>query len=108
MQTGNLFDDAAVPVTGERFDTLVSHRNMVIERIISSGSLTPSEYVQAQDEWVLLLQGEAVLDVAGERLTLKAGDHLFLPAGKPHSVQRASDGALWLAVHLHPDSQPVA
>jgi cupin 2 domain-containing protein len=32
---------------------------------------------------------------------LKSGDHLFLPARTPHTVQCVSDGALWLAVHLH-------
>ena len=34
---------------------------------------------------------------------LKAGDHVFLPARVPHTVQRVSEGALWLAVHLHPE-----
>ena len=99
----NLFTDAAAPHQGERFDTLLSHRNLVIERIVSSAAMTPKEYAQAQDEWVLLVKGEAVLQVAGESITLKSGDHLFLPAGVPHTVERASDGAMWLAVHLHPE-----
>ena len=49
----------------------------------------------------MLFQGDAVLDVAGESVDLKAGDYLFLPSGTPHTVQRVSDGALWLAVHLN-------
>lgn len=102
MRTGNLFADIVPPATGERFDTLLTHRQLVIERIVSSADLTPHTYVQPQDEWVVLLQGEAVLQVDGEAITLAAGDHLFLPAGTPHSVERASAGALWLAVHLHP------
>ena len=28
--------------------------------------------------------------------------HLFLPAQTPHTVLQVSDGALWLAIHLHP------
>jgi cupin 2 domain-containing protein len=103
MQTGNLFTDAAPPQQGERFDTILSHKNLVVERIISSATITPQEYVQLQDEWVLLVQGEAVLQVAGESVSLKSGDYLFLPAGVPHTVQRTSEGTMWLAVHLHPE-----
>lgn len=104
MHVSNLFSDAAAPRQGERFDTLLSHRNLQIERIVSSTAITPQQYVQAQDEWVLLVRGEAVLQVAGERVALKAGDHLFLPAGVAHSVERAAEGSLWLAVHLHPEA----
>ena len=103
MRTGNLFSDAVPPLVGERFDTILSHRNLVIERIVSSAAIAPQEYVQSQDEWVLLVQGEAVLLLAGEPVTLQAGDHLFLPAGMAHTVVSASQGAMWLAVHLHPE-----
>ncbi len=101
MRTGNLFADARPPETGERFEHLLRHRNLVVERIVSSADITPWEYVQSQDEWVVLLQGEAVLKVAGETTALKTGDYLFLPAGTPHTVERTSQGAIWLAVHLH-------
>jgi cupin 2 domain-containing protein len=87
---------------GERFETLLSHKNLVIERIVSSSDISPQEYVQPQDEWVLLLQGEATLRVAGESVELKSGDYLFLPAGTPHIVEHVSQGAIWLAVHFHP------
>ncbi len=102
MKMANLFVDAAAPSHGERFDTLLAHRNLVIERIVSSALPEAVEYVQPQDEWVLLAHGEALLDVAGEAVALRAGDHVFLPAGVPHTVRQASAGALWLAVHLHP------
>lgn len=104
MHPDNLFTDMTPPLQGERCDTILRHRNLVIERIVSSAAIAPHAYVQAQDEWVLLVQGEADLQVAGEAMALKAGDHLFLPAGVPHAVVHASAGALWLAVHLHPDS----
>ena len=102
MSTGNLFAQATPPVTGERFDEILRHKNLVIERIVSSSAITPTEYVQPQDEWVVLVQGEATLVVAGVRQQLKAGDYRFLPAGVPHTVESATQGALWLAVHLHP------
>lgn len=103
MQTSNLFNDTATPEEGERFDTILNHKNLLIERIISSAAITPHEYIQAQDEWVLLMRGEADLRVEGKLHALKEGDHIFLPAGVPHKVERASDGAMWLAVHLHPE-----
>ena len=108
MQTGNLFSAAVPPHEGERFDTILSHRNLVVERIVSSASVTSQEYVQPQDEWVLLLHGEATLQIAEKAVSLKSGDYLFLPAGVPHTVERVSDGAMWLAVHLHPDQTSAA
>ena len=102
MKVGSLFTDALAPLEGERFDTLLRHRNLVVERIVSSAAIAAQEYVQTQDEWVLLVHGEAVIEVAGESVSLKSGDYLFLPAGVPHTVLRTSTGALWLAVHLHP------
>ena len=101
MRTANLFVDAEAPLEGERFATLLTHKNLVIERIVSSSAVTPTEYVQAQDEWVVMVQGDATLEVAGEAIELRSGDYLFLPAGTPHTVRRVSQGALWLAVHLH-------
>jgi cupin 2 domain-containing protein len=98
---GNLYEDALPPATGERFDTLLSHRELVIERIVSTAKIVSQEYVQEQDEWVVLLQGQAVLDVAGHETPLRAGDYLFLPSRTPHTVLQVSDGAMWLAVHLH-------
>jgi cupin 2 domain-containing protein len=100
MHIGNLFAATDPPREGERFETLVQCRNLLIERIVSSAEVTPTEYVQPQDEWVALLRGQATLEVAGERFELTPGDHLFLPAGAPHTVLRTSGDALWLAVHL--------
>lgn len=100
VRIGNLFADAAAPSEGERFETLLAHRNLVIERIVSSAAMTPKEYAQTQDEWVAMVQGEATLEVAGETVALNSGDYVFLPAGTPHTVRRVSEGAVWLAIHL--------
>jgi cupin 2 domain-containing protein len=102
MQIANLFADTTAPERGERFATLLAHRNLVVERIVSSDVLAAQEFFQPQDEWVVLLRGDATLEVTGETVPLRAGDYLFLPAHTRHKVLRASKGALWLAVHLHP------
>ena len=97
---GNLYSDAAPPAAGERFDTLLPHRGLTIERIVSTSKIESQLYVQEQDEWVVLLRGEALLDVGGVAMPLAAGDYVFLPARTPHRVVSVSDGAMWLAVHL--------
>jgi cupin 2 domain-containing protein len=103
MNKDNLFADTQPPAKGERFEALLRHRNLVVERIVSSADVTPTRFVQPQDEWVLLVRGSATLDIDGQGKALEAGDHVFLPAGTPHTVTQVSEGALWLAVHLEPD-----
>lgn len=98
----NLFDSSDTPPHGERFDSLLVHRNLVIERIVSSADIQPVDYLQPQDEWVILVRGAAIMDVDGKRTTLGPGDYLFLPAGTPHRLETAEPGTLWLAVHLFP------
>jgi cupin 2 domain-containing protein len=104
----NLFDQVPRPSGGETFAEILRHRNLVIERIVSSDRPDPTLYDQVQDEWVLLVQGHATLELAGEALELGAGDHLFIPAHTPHRVLRTSrePPCLWLAVHLYPDPAP--
>lgn len=102
----NLLKRVQPPTNGERFDTLVCCRNVRIERILSSDRPAPLHYDQPQDEWVLLLQGQARLEIGTEVLTLEAGDHLFLPAHTPHRVlaTSAEPPCLWVAVHIHPET----
>ncbi|MDD1506312.1 hypothetical protein [Pseudomonas sp. CNPSo 3701] len=50
MPIANLFHDSQPPAQGERFDTLLSHRNLQIERILSSSRIESVDYVQEQDE----------------------------------------------------------
>jgi cupin 2 domain-containing protein len=103
---GNLFTNSSPPGAGERAEVLLEQRNLVVERIVSSANLVPTTYKQPQDEWVVLLRGEARLRVAGVPIELRTGDYLFLPAGTEHTVEGTSEGALWLAVHLHPQATP--
>lgn len=102
MKIGNLFAGIEPPEKGERFESLLTYKNLSVERIVSSEAIIPMEYIQSQDEWVALIQGRARIKVADETVTLNSGDYLFLPAGVPHIVKQVSHGAIWLAVHLHP------
>ena len=82
---------------------LVRSDDIRIERIVSTGQTTPEGqwYDQDEDEWVVLVQGEAVLEYEnGERLNLSAGDHVLLPAHCRHRVAYTSPQppCIWLAV----------
>ena len=88
----------------EKFEQIVSGKNIQIERIVSTGQTTTSGqwYDQELDEWVILLQGEAELSYADDtRIRLKAGDYLLIPTHTKHRVEYTSiePPCIWLAVH---------
>jgi len=92
--------DYTLPKTGETFTTLLEHKNIKINRITSSKTVEPIEYIQEEDEWLVLLQGKATLLMQGTEVVLTGGETLFIPAKTPHSVIQTDDNTLWLAVHI--------
>ena len=95
----NLFD-YITPKKGETFTTLLEHKNIKINRIVSSSKVEPIEYIQDEDEWLVLLEGEATLLIENEEKILTKGKTLFIPAKVPHTVLKTSDGTVWLTVHI--------
>jgi cupin 2 domain-containing protein len=88
----------------EIFETLVKTEQFRIERIISTGQATPPDqwYDQAQDEWVILLQGQATVFYGdGREFFLRAGDYLLIAAHEKHRVEETSvdPPCIWLAIH---------
>ncbi|PIQ42367.1 MAG: cupin [Gammaproteobacteria bacterium CG11_big_fil_rev_8_21_14_0_20_46_22] len=88
----------------ELFETLRSGDGFKIERIISTGQVTPEGqwYDQNSDEWVVLLQGNAKLEFENCTLTLGAGDYVWIPAHQKHRVSWTDPDqvCVWLAVHI--------
>ena len=99
---GRLSTGADAPAHGERSHQIARMRNAVVEEILSGRLDGPVDYVQDQDEWVVVLEGGAVLDVGDEHLDLGPGDWVLLPAAVPHRLVETSPGTRWLAVHVHP------
>jgi len=95
----NLFD-YTTPEKGETFTTLLKHKNIQINRIVSSDQLEEKTYIQDEDEWVIVLEGEAVLQIEEARKRLIKGDTLLIPAKTPHTVLSTQQGTLWLAIHI--------
>jgi len=85
-------------------ERLAGGEGAVVERIVSTGQATaPGVWLeQAQDEWVVLLVGEAeVVYEDGWRVRLTPGDYIVIPAGERHRVEwtRVDPPCIWLAVH---------
>jgi cupin 2 domain-containing protein len=101
----NLFTQDTEQQDTEHFDRLLQGGGVRLERILSTGQVTPSGrwYDQDTDEWVALLQGEAELAFSdGPSVRLVAGDHLFIPAHRRHRVTYTSSEppCVWLALHV--------
>lgn len=101
----NLLQDIPAELPEEWSETLIEHRGLRVERIVSRGHTTPDGtwLCQARDEWVLLVQGAAELEYKApdERTRLSPGDWLFIPAGRVHRVSWTIPGqdTIWLALH---------
>ena len=92
--------DYLTPTSGETFTTLLEHKNIKINRIISSSEVEPVEYIQEEDEWLVLLEGEATLRIKNEEKILVKGETLFIPAKVPHTVLKTNNGTVWLTVYI--------
>ena len=92
--------DYVTPQSAETFTTLLEHKNIKINRIVSSDNVDETEYIQEEDEWLVLLEGEATLLLDNEKRELAKGDTLFIPSKAVHSVLSTQVGTLWLTVHI--------
>ena len=96
----NLFAYSKPQVGGEELTELFNNQKVVINRIVSNEVEESGWYEQEEDEWFVLLEGEALLELDNEVLTLKKGDTMFIPAFTLHRVKKTSTSALWLTVHI--------
>lgn len=95
----NIYDHFT-PKSGETFTTLLEHKNIKINRIVSSDNLDDTKYMQEEDEWLVVLEGGATLLLNNEEKKLTKGDTLFIPAKTVHRVISTQSGTVWLTVHI--------
>ncbi|MFW5444033.1 MAG: cupin domain-containing protein [Methylococcaceae bacterium] len=104
----NLFSDIPKHIPDELFQTLLSKGQVKIEKIISKGQSSPANewYDQVQDEWIIVLKGQAELQFKTNLnlISLKPGDYLFIPAKNLHRVHWTHPDmeTIWLAIHIYP------
>jgi len=104
MNKQNIFKNIPQDLQEELFEDILIKDDLKIERIVSDGHTSPKEgwYESAQNEWVILLQGEAVLSFEkGEDLLLKKGDYCHIFALQKHKVSYTShtQKSIWLAIY---------
>jgi cupin 2 domain-containing protein len=108
LPSGNLLGGLDPAGPDERVETLLATRTARLERIVSRGHATPAGqwYDQAEDEWVLLVQGGAGLRLEGADAvrTLGPGDWLLIPAHVRHRVEwtAPAEPTIWLCLFLAP------
>ncbi|ESP94333.1 cupin domain-containing protein [Pseudoalteromonas luteoviolacea] len=99
----SVFRDIPRDLSDEFFEVIASSDDVKIERIISRGHTSPQTgwYDQAQNEWVIVLQGEGQLTFSdGRVVTLVVGEHINIPAHCKHKVSwtKPDTDTIWLAV----------
>jgi cupin 2 domain-containing protein len=103
-ETGNLFDQRDPPAIGsERLATLWSAGAVRVARIESSAHASPDGfwYDQDDDEWVVVLEGDAVIEFDdGDWHALGTGDWIVIPAHARHRIVHTAERTVWLAVHV--------
>ena len=87
----------------ELIETLLKNDRLVVERIVSTGQVTPPGewYDQDLNEWLVVLQGEGELSYEdNSRIKLTVGDYLLIPAHQKHRVEYTSTEppCIWLTV----------
>jgi cupin 2 domain-containing protein len=98
----NIFTNIPSNLNEEIFETIISKDNIKIERIISYGHTSPETgwYDQDQDEWVIVLEGEAIISFETKDVRLKAGNYINIKAHTKHKVSWTLPDAktIWLAI----------
>jgi cupin 2 domain-containing protein len=85
----NIYDVENINLSDEFFEDLLKQKGFRLERIISKGHVTESDYWydQDEDEFVLLLKGFAkLLFEDNSIIELKEGDYILIPKHVKHKV----------------------
>ena len=104
MQVTNIFNNIPAELNQELFQDIICKDGIKIQRIVSQGKATQDDkwYKQENDEWVIVLQGEATLSFEDDlNIKLNSGDYINIPAHKKHKVSWTSsdEQTIWLVVH---------
>ena len=92
----NLFDYPKEAFPEEIITVLEENETVRIEKIVSCGQTT-GWYDQEENEWVMLLKGEATLEFETHRRQLVAGDYIVIPKHSRHRVLKTTR-CIWLCM----------
>ena len=100
----NIFNQIPKDLQDEIFEDIITTETLKIERIISNGHTSPKTgwYESKENEWVIVLKGEAVLSFENsEDVRLNAGDYINITAFTKHKVSwtMPNTETIWLTIH---------
>ncbi len=102
MDKLNILENIIVDKNKEQFFELLKHDNVRVEKIVSNGQTTPSRdwYDQDENEFVILLEGDAIIEFEAKEVTLLKGDYLIIEKHIRHRVKytNTSKPTVWLAL----------
>ena len=95
----NIFDVKNIDKTKEIVEMLKENENVRIEKIISTGQTT-DWMEQEQEEFVILIQGEAIIEYKNKKQELSAGDTVIIKKNEKHRVAYTSENpcCIWICV----------
>lgn len=98
----NVFENIIIDKEQEQFFELIKNDNIRIEKIVSNGQSSPINfwYEQKENEFVLILKGNAILEYEDKDVILKEGDFVNIKAFTKHRVKYTNkdEPTIWLAV----------
>ncbi len=98
----NIYKEIPTSLSEELIEVIGEGKNIRIERIVSEGHCSPSDfwYDQSESEFVVLLSGSATITFNDAKKELVAGDYCLIPAHCKHRVEQTAKGekSVWLAV----------
>ncbi|MDO5707829.1 MAG: cupin domain-containing protein [Andreesenia angusta] len=88
-----------IPKLGEEeyFEELKKFKNGRIERIISSNNTT-DWLEQKEDEYVILIKGNAEIEYEDIKIEMSSGDTLYIPRGQKHRVSYTDEECIWICI----------
>jgi cupin 2 domain-containing protein len=102
MMIENIFNNLIINKEKEQFFDLLKKENIRVEKIVSNGQISPNDfwYTQDENEFVIILKGEAVLEFEDKEIPLKVGDYINIESNVKHRVKYTSkeELTLWLAI----------
>ena len=96
----NIYNYTQPKVGEEKIQTLFEQDNITINHIASHALENGEWYDQDEDEWLVLIKGEALLSFEEKDVNLIQGDTYFIKQHQKHCVKKTSADALWLTVHI--------
>ncbi len=102
MSIKNILEVENIDYNKEVIETILKNSNVKIKRIISTGqnSIENFWYNQKENEFILLLQGEAGIEFEDDNIELKKGDYCLIPKYKKHRVSytKSNEITIWLCI----------